>query len=336
MPGGDELEARLGAALARRLGPVREIRELHRLTGGAAKTTWSFDAEIDGAWQPLILQIVNPLASPDETTISTPKLSGAEDAQVMTAARRQGVPAPNVRLILDETDGLGVGFVTDRVAGEVLGRRILRDDRYAAARGAMGRQVGEILASIHAMDAADLGFLLRQHAGEEIATYRALLDQYEHPQPALEYAFRWLQERLPTAARTTVVHGDFRTGNLIVDETGVVLVLDWEIAQLGDPMQDLGWICVRTWRFAGALPVGGFGRREELFEAYEAAGGGPVDPEHVAFWEIFGSVKWSIMCMRFGWQYVLGRPQTLEHSAVGRRVEEPLYDVIKLISQGGS
>ncbi|MDP6707498.1 MAG: phosphotransferase family protein [Alphaproteobacteria bacterium] len=333
---GEDFQAKLRTALARRLGAAGEIHALHRLTGGAAKATWSFDAEIAGRRQALILQLVNPMAGHhDAPTIAVPNLSGEEDAATMTAARRQGVPAPNVRLVLDEADGLGTGFVTDRVEGEVLGRRILREPRYAVARQAMTRQVGEILAHIHAMDTAGLDFLITLQAAEEIAAYRALLDRYEHPQPAIEYAFRWLEERLPSAPRTTVVHGDFRTGNLIVDETGVVLVLDWEIAQLGDPMQDLGWICVRTWRFGGPLPVGGFGRREELFEAYEAAGGAPVDPDHVTFWEVFGSIKWCIMCMRFGWQHLLGRPQTLEHSAIGRRVEEPLYDVMRQIARGG-
>jgi aminoglycoside phosphotransferase (APT) family kinase protein len=146
--------------------------------------------------------------------------------------------------------------------------------------------------------------------------------------PAVELGLRWVAENAPAAPRSCVVHGDFRNGNLIVGDDGIRCVLDWELAQIGDPMLDLGWLCVKTWRFGGALPVGGFGRREELFEAYERAGGGPVAPAHVRFWEAFGCVKWALMCMQKG----LARHANVEGVAVGRRIEEPLLDFLELIT----
>jgi hypothetical protein len=109
-------------------------------------------------------------------------------------------------------------------------------------------------------------------------------------------------------------------------------VLDWELAQLGDPMLDLGWLCVKTWRFGGALPVGGFGHRDELFAAYERAGGGPVDPAHVRFWEAFGCIKWAVMCMQKGLGHPPGARGSVEAVAIGRRIEEPLLDFLDLIT----
>jgi aminoglycoside phosphotransferase (APT) family kinase protein len=100
-------------------------------------------------------------------------------------------------------------------------------------------------------------------------------------------------------------------------------------------MLDLGWLCVRTWRFGGALPVGGFGRREDLFEAYEQAGGGRVDPAHVRFWEAFGCVKWALMCMQKGLGHQHGMRGSVEAVAIGRRIEEPLLDFLDLITGKG-
>ena len=147
---------------------------------------------------------------------------------------------------------------------------------------------------------------------------------------------RWVAENLPAAPRSTVVHGDFRNGNLIVGEDGVRCVLDWELAQIGDPMLDLGWLCVKTWRFGGPHPVGGFGDRDDLFSAYERAGGGSVDPAHVRFWEAFGCVKWALMCMHKGLGKLHGARRTVEAVAIGRRIEEPLLDFLELITGGAS
>ena len=112
-----------------------------------------------------------------------------------------------------------------------------------------------------------------------------------------ELALRWLRERDPGPSKeVTLVHGDFRHGNLIIGPDGVRAVLDWELAHFGDPMEDLGWICVNSWRFGEIdKPVGGFGTREDLFAGYEEAGR-KVDPDRVMFWEVMGTLRWGIMC----------------------------------------
>jgi aminoglycoside phosphotransferase (APT) family kinase protein len=242
-----------------------------------------------------------------------------------------GAPAPPVVAILEPADALGEGYITERVAGETLGARIVRDERYAPARSVMARQCGEILAAIHRIDFAAAPFLMRQEAAEHVAAHRRIVDNYNFRLPALDLALRWAAENVPRNQRHAVLHGDFRMGNMIVGEEGIRCVLDWELAQTGDPMQDLGWLCIRTWRFGGAGPVGGFGSREDLFTAYERASGHPVDPGHVRFWEAFGNVKWAVDCLRLGTRGV--GEVGIERSAIGRRIEEPLWDFFNLIER---
>ena len=323
--------ARLQRAVARHLGGPGEIRNFQQLTGGANKTTYSFDADVAGRLEPLILQIqaARPPAPPAQLADIAPGVTAEEDARFMIAAERAGVPAPKVRAILDPQDSLGGGYVTNRVEGETLATRILRDDRYAKARGLMARQCGEILAKIHAVPMQEVAFLRHTAAAQFVENQRRVAEFHGLRLPALEWGLRWAAENVPKSARVTPVHGDFRLGNFIVGEEGIRLVLDWEVSMAGDPMQDLGWLCVKTWRFGGRRPVGGFGAREELFEAYEKTSGIRVDPAHVKWWEAFGSVKWAVGCFRLGSRGV--EENNVERCAIGRRIEEPLWDFFQLI-----
>ncbi len=326
-----DFAARLQAAIARQVGTPGTVHDLQRLTGGANKTTWSFDADIAGARAQFILQLASPRANLESNPLAgvSPHLIADEDARLMIAAVKAGVPAPRVRAILTDDDGLGPGYVTERVAGETLATRILRDERFAGARAKMAKQCGTILAAIHRIPLAEVPFLMKLTPLEHIAAQRKIIEYYGFHSPALELGLKWAEQHAPRTTRHTVVHGDFRAGNFIVGEEGIRLVLDWEIGQAGDPMQDLGWVCVKTWRFGGKQPVGGFGRREDLFEAYEKAGGPTVDPAHVRFWEAYGGVRWGIGCFGMGTRGV--EEVGIERCAIGRRVEEPLWDFFNLI-----
>ena len=340
-----EVAAALAGALVRHTGLGGRVLNLRRLTGGATKQTWSFDFASDDACRPLILQ---RLAAPgsaaqgdadqgDADQARAPKLSAEEDARLMRAAHAQGVPAPVVCLVLTAEDGLGQGYVTERVEGETLGRRIVRDPAYAVARTRMASQCGRILAAIHRLPSSELPFLRSLSPADELAVYSGFITGLGLDNPALAYALRWTREHLPSRWSSAVVHADFRTGNLIVGpDDGIRCVLDWEIARIGDPMQDLGVLCMRTWRFGGPAPVGGFGSREELYAAYAAAGGPAVDPERVRFWEAFSNVKWAINCLRRGLSTTAnGQPLSVELCAIGRRLEEPLWDFFELIESSG-
>ncbi len=151
----------------------------------------------------------------------------------------------------------------------------------------------------------------------------------------IDYAARWLLDHLPRNPRRTLVHNDFRNGNLMVTPDGVVAVLDWEIAHVGDPMRDLGWICTNSWRFGRRdLPVGGFGDTQELFRGYEAVSGEKVDPAHVTFWEVFGSFWWAVTCLNMAHHFRTGPDRSVERAAIGRRSSEGQVDCVNLLIPG--
>jgi hypothetical protein len=151
----------------------------------------------------------------------------------------------------------------------------------------------------------------------------------------IDFTARWLLDHLPPEGESALVHGDFRNGNLLVAPTGMAAVLDWEIAHIGDPMRDLGWLCTASWRFGHPeKPVGGFGSYEDLFAGYEAESGRAVDPAHVRFWEVFGSFWWSVGCLGMADQYRSGPDRSVERAAIGRRSSECQVDCVNLLIPG--
>lgn len=326
------LEAGDLARACARHGLEGDVEGLRRLTGGASRETWSFDLGVRGGDAARVSLVLRR----DHTSMAQ-VLGRDVECRLLGAARTAGVPAPAVRFVLDPEDGIGSGFVMDLVVGETIPRRILRDDAYAAARPQLAAQAGKILAHVHSIDWASVPGLALADSDEhparlQIGQYRGILDAIGEPHPAFELGLRWLDAHLPPAAERTLVHGDYRNGNLIVGPEGIRAVLDWELAHVGDPMEDLGWMCVRSWRFGNDdKPVGGFGGYGEFFAAYEGAGGRSVDPEVVRFWEAFGTLKWGILCLVQALSFRSGASSSIEHAALGRRACEMEYDLLALI-----
>jgi aminoglycoside phosphotransferase (APT) family kinase protein len=316
-------EHRLAAAVRRHRGTAATIEGLRRLSGGASRETWSFDAVTDSARLGLVLR--------RDPGADAGLGARAAEFELLQAAMTTGVPVPEARFMLEPADDLGTGFVMDRIEGETIPRKILRDDAYADARPRLARQCGEILARLHTLGPG-VAALPTLGASESIDQYRAMLDGFGEPHPTFELGLRWLEEHCPAETRTTLVHGDFRNGNLIVGPEGIRAVLDWELAHYGDPMEDLGWLCVKSWRFGVVdRPVGGFGDEGDLFSAYEDAGGGPVDPEAVRFWVVFGTLKWGVICEVQAFAHLHGLVRSVEQATIGRRVAEMEWDLLELI-----
>ncbi|HEV3055230.1 MAG TPA: phosphotransferase family protein [Solirubrobacteraceae bacterium] len=306
------MSADLTEQLADSLGGA-EIRELRQLTGGASRETWSFEAVLaDGTTRELIARRDRP--GRGALTV---------EAAAIEAAARAGVPEPEIVAVGESV------IVMERVEGETIPRRILRDDAYADVRPRLASQCGEILARIHSIPVDEVPGLGTHDALEDVT---AMIHAFDDPSPALELGLDWLTRHRPTDVGDCVLHGDFRNGNLIVGDDGIRAVLDWELVHRGDPMQDLGYLCVRAWRFGGELPVGGFGSYDDLFSAYERVSGRVVDPGAVRWWEVFGTVWWGGACMLQAWRHLSGAERSVELAAIGRRAWEQEYDVLLAIA----
>jgi aminoglycoside phosphotransferase (APT) family kinase protein len=312
----------------RRFGARARLAGLERLSGGASQELWSFDVEVDGRRLPLILRR-NPGGS-----VQRESAAGMEtEARLIGLARAAGAPAPEVAHVLAPDEGLGRGYVMERIPGETIARRILRDAEYADARPKLARQLGEAAAHIHAIDPAAAGDLRRVTVESSLEQTYALYQANGGARPVVEWAFRWLRDHRPAdAPRLGVVHGDMRNGNIIVGPEGLRAVLDWEVVHLGDPMEDLGWLCVTSWRFGEVdKPVGGFGPREALFAGYEAVSGQPVDADRVRFWEVMGTLRWGMSCAMMAREFQTG-DRSVEKAAIGRRASETAIDLLAILA----
>ncbi|MCK2219242.1 phosphotransferase family protein [Actinomadura sp. ATCC 31491] len=309
-------------------GPEAALPHRVRLPGGASRETWALDVVTPGGRRhELVLRLDSPGGAGEAGATL------AAEARLMRAAAEAGVPVPRV-VAADDTPGGDVPFVLmERVAGETIPRKILRDDAYAAARPLLAAQCGRALAAIHRMPLAALPPEAAAGAAEDpLRRWRDVLDLLGEPHPVFELALRRLAgSRPPAPGRPAVVHGDFRNGNLIVGPEGVRAVLDWELAHAGDPLEDLGWLCAKAWRFGSPLPVGGFGGYDELINAYEEAGGTKVDRGALRWWETFGVLKWGVICVMQTMRHLRGGARSVELAAIGRRVCETEWDLLRML-----
>jgi aminoglycoside phosphotransferase (APT) family kinase protein len=311
------------------------IENFSKMPGGASREIWSFDCAMERGGEttrrPMVLR-----RDPGAHNISTNRL---HEFMVIRAAFEERVPVPEVFWVSEDPAVLGSSFfIMERVDGETLARRLLRDDTYAHAREVMPAQLAEILAKIHRIDPVKhkLDFLAEPGDNAALTEVKRYEENFRRlalePHPAFELAFRWLLKRVPKTPRKTLVHGDYRIGNVIFGPEGVRSILDWELAHLGDPMEDVGWMCVRAWRFGNdQKPVGGLGTREEFFSAYEKASGAFVDPEAARFWEVFGNLRWGIITISQARTHIDGFVKSVELASIGRRTAETELELLNLI-----
>jgi aminoglycoside phosphotransferase (APT) family kinase protein len=305
---------KLAAEAAGQIGAVA-ITEPTPLAGGASRALYGFDARLDGGVAELVLLVTKGTA-PEET-------------EALRAAFAAGVPVAEPLWLTEDR----CAIVMRRLVGEAIGPRILRQDRFAAAREGLLGELAAALAAIHSLPPAELPAAERRAGAagaiDDIATE---LWSYDDPHPALELGIRWLRRRLPAERPAAVVHGDFRLGNMLVDERGLVAVLDWELVHVGDPIEDLGWLCSRAWRYGQEdRPAAGLGSREELLAAYRAAGGAAVSLEELRFWEGVAALRWGTHTLRQLHEHLDGSRPSLELAAIGRRTCEAEWDLLAMV-----
>jgi aminoglycoside phosphotransferase (APT) family kinase protein len=301
-------------ALEAVLGPISEPV---LLPGGASKEAWAVDA--DG--EPLLVRRAGG------GVIHRHTLSLRHEFEVLQVAHEAGVKVPRPVAYIEDLDGREA-FVMERLAGETIGRRIVRNP----VSDTLPEQMAEELARVHALPPKRLPFL------EEASVDRLVdeLDEIGEPHPAIELGLWWLRENRPPARPPVVVHGDFRIGNLVVDENGLVGVLDWEFAHLDDPARDLSFALVRAWRFG--VPerrLGGIGDAEPYLERYNELSEFGVRPEELDYWELAGNVAWAIGCLTQARRHLTGQERSVELAILGRLGAEVEHEICCLLEKAG-
>jgi aminoglycoside phosphotransferase (APT) family kinase protein len=330
-----DFEQKLEAVLSRELGGFETLQSCRQLTSGASQETWCLGVNTDEGLQQFALRRSQPGSGTDSTVGS---ISLDTEARLIQLTTAHSIPGPDVLYVLQARDGLGAGFLMQWLEGETLGQQIVRAPELAEIRPQLARECGAILGRIHSLDWQAEGLykdLPETNAATLVEQTWSAYRDLEVPVPMIDYSWRWLNANLPSQSRTCLVHGDFRNGNLMVTPRGINAVLDWELAHIGDPVRDLGWLCVNSWRFGkGGLPVGGFGEIDELLKGYRETTGIEVSLEEVKFWQVFGSFWWAMVTLQMANTWRTGEVPSLERPVIGRRSSEAQMDCVNLLMPG--
>ena len=316
-----------------------DILAMDKLSGGAIQENWGLHVKLDGQTRDWVLRTDAP------SGVSTSH-GRVEEFALLKAAHEAGVTVPEPLFLNTGKSLLGKPFyVMERVFGRAEGHILTRDP---ALRGEGGdrlvERLGAEMARIHSIRPPrdDLDFLPLPDAPpalHRVATYRGYLDELPDPNPALEYALRWLERRAPATPELMLCHSDFRTGNCMVDGGELTGILDWEFASWSDPMEDIAWFCARCWRFgAWAREAGGIGDREAFYRGYEAQSGRAVDRGIIPYWEVMAAVRWAVIALQQGERHLSGGEESMELALTGLRAPEmeldALMDIARIEGEG--
>ncbi len=321
-------------AARRTLGEEAAVSEPWKLAGGAMHDSWAVDATVGGERRELVAR-VSPAGRADHEKTR-------REYEVLRVAFARGIRCPEP-IAIGECEGGQDYLLMARVGGDTNPRQLMRADGFRPMHATMIQQLAEDLAKIHRIapeDVATAPNMRGPASGEDALAWqrRAVEEAYRldllDPHPAIEWAFRWIDREIarlePTRRPPCVVHGDFRIGNMLYDERGLTSILDWEGVHVGEPEEDLAWLCTRVWRFGSTQEAGGIATREEWLRAYEAASGERIDRARVAAWEVLQNVRWCQITMMQARAHLDGHVNSHELAAIGRRTAETELEVLRL------
>lgn len=291
---------------------------LERLSGGANMESWRFIAG-DAV---CVLR-----RAPSLEMMAGRPMDHAAEAALIRAAKAAGVMAPQVLVELEPGDGIGSGYVMRSISGSPDPNVFL-----AEADPALGiRDIARELVATHSIDPTGLPVPVMDTA-QALGELRSRFLSYGGDRPILALALRWLEANIPPPATLSLVHGDFRLGNLMFEHGRLTGVLDWELAHLGDWHEDLAFGCMTVWRFSRPdRPGYGLTTVAELAQAYEDAGGERFDPERFRFWTIYRTFWWALGCLQMGGFWRAGHDRSVERVVVARRTAEQELDLLLLL-----
>ena len=318
------LRSATGAATVR-------ITRLERMSGGAVQENWALDVDIIGGAHAGARQWV---LRTDAAARVEASLKRGEEFAILQVAHAANLRAPQPLWLCSDMRVTGRDFfIMQRLPGVASGHRLTREAALIPDRARLARELAENLARLHALKPPqpNLAFLKTMLARDSIAHYRAYLDQLPDAHPALEWGLRWCEINAPRDEETTFIHRDYRTGNYLVDAGGLSGVLDWEFAAFGNPLEDVGWIFAKCWRFAGKrLPVGGIADADDFLAPYQRAAGRTVTPAALVYWQVMAHIRWSIIALQQAQRHLSGVERSLELALTGRIVAELEYEIIAL------
>jgi aminoglycoside phosphotransferase (APT) family kinase protein len=330
---------RLRDWMAGHLGhPDLAIEEIRPLGGGSIQENRLVRCRLGDGVRNYVLRM-------DAAATIASSRSRAEEFRILEAVWRAGVRVPEPVGFCTDPGVVGAPFaLMGLVEGVGLGPRIAKDLSLGGDRERLAEDLGRELAKIHdTLDVREplppalafLGAPEADPARAEIARLRASLDGIGVRRPAIEWGLRWGEVHAPDCPEPTLVHRDFRTGNYMVDGSGLTAVLDWEFAGWGDPAQDLGWFCAACWRFGRPdLEAGGIGSRTAFYRGYTAASGRRIDPDRVAYWEVLAHLRWAVIALEQGARHVSGREFSLELALTGRMVPDLERTILQATAPG--
>ena len=301
----------------------QKIKQLIPLTGGAS-------ADINR----IILAnedelIVRRTLSQEKSVMAIPKIL---EAKIQKVVKKNGAPVPAIIFEFSEGEEIGEGYVMEAIPGETIPRKILRDEKFATAREKLPFEIGKSLAKIHQTKLDDLKALDQVTFSDSLEKLFQVYLSFNQPQPVFDLAFKWLESQEITEYGDVLVHGDFRFGNFIISEENLESIIDWELAHIGNPMEDLGWLCVRSWRFGNVEKrVGGLGNIKDLIAGYESNSDIKIDESQLDIWQLYGSLRWGVICMMQTFAHLSGMVNSVEKAAIGRRVSETEFDLMNMI-----
>ncbi len=291
---------------------------LERLSGGANMESWRF---VTGG-ETCVLR-----RAPSLEMMAGRPMDHAGEAALIRAARASGVMAPEVLVELTAEDGIGSGYVMRAISGSPDPNAFLAEADPAIAI----RDIARELVATHRTDCTGLPVPVMDTA-EALHELRTRFLAYGGDRPILALALRWLEANIPPPVAPSLVHGDFRLGNLMFEHGRVTGVLDWELAHLGDWHEDLAFGCMTVWRFSRPdRPGYGLTTVEELAAAYEDAGGGKFDAARFRFWTIYRTFWWALGCLQMGGFWRAGHDRSVERVVVARRTAEQELDLLLLL-----
>ena len=301
----------------------KKIKNLGPLTGGASADINRIIFEDNKEF------IVRRSVVKDKAVMAIPKNM---EAKIQKIVKEYGAPVPEIIMEFSEGAEIGEGYVMQSVGGETIPRKILRDDSYKNIRNKLPYEIGKSLAQIHKTKLEQLQDLEKITFSGSLEKLFKIYESFDQPQPVFDLAFKWLENQKILDYEEVLVHGDYRFGNFIISEKKLESIIDWELAHIGNPMEDLGWLCVRSWRFGNVNKrAAGLGDVDELIAGYEANSEIKIDKSQLDIWQLYGSLKWGIICMVQTFAHLSGAVKSLEKAAIGRRVSETEFDLMNMI-----